>query len=257
MNKKFKYYYNNFYSAFTLAEVLITLGIIGVVTAMTIPVLINNISEKSAVPLVIKYQSIFQSAIKQYMSDNNYNNLVDSDIFNNGGTCSQAGTQRIWNALKSYFSVSKDCNTNINQGCTSSGTKYLNNTSLPYAGDANSDSDSLYAKAVLNDGIETILVDEPNNCSYDRSISHSSKLTTVCGRLRIITNDQKGPNKIGRDEFYYWILASGEVVPAGTIDDHFYGCNPLSNDTTPDVNGAPGAGIGCTYQILIDHTMNY
>lgn len=32
--------------AFTLAEVLITLGIIGVVSAMTMPVLVNNILEK-------------------------------------------------------------------------------------------------------------------------------------------------------------------------------------------------------------------
>lgn len=243
--------------AFTLAEVLITLGIIGVVAAFTIPVLISNINDKSVVSVVIKYQSIFQSVIKQYMVNNNYNNLIDSDIFNNGASCTQAGTQRVWNALKAYFSISKDCNTNINQGCTPSGTKYLNNTSLPYAGDANSDSDNLYAKAILNDGIEIILVDESNNCSYDRSISHSGKLTTVCGRFRIITNDQKGPNKIGRDEFYYWILASGEVVPAGLVDDHFYGCNPLSNDVTPDASGAAGTGFGCTYQILIDHAMNY
>ena len=32
--------------AFTLAEVLITLGIIGVVSAMTMPVLVNNVGEK-------------------------------------------------------------------------------------------------------------------------------------------------------------------------------------------------------------------
>lgn len=35
--------------AFTLAEVLITLGIIGIVAAMTIPTLINNYQKKITV----------------------------------------------------------------------------------------------------------------------------------------------------------------------------------------------------------------
>ena len=34
-------------SGFTLAEVLITLGIIGIVSALTIPTLINNYQKKS------------------------------------------------------------------------------------------------------------------------------------------------------------------------------------------------------------------
>ena len=39
-------YLNNQKQAFTLAEVLITLGVIGVVAAVTLPVLITNINER-------------------------------------------------------------------------------------------------------------------------------------------------------------------------------------------------------------------
>lgn len=39
-------YYRHWCGAFTLAEVLITLGIIGVVAAMTLPTLINNAQNK-------------------------------------------------------------------------------------------------------------------------------------------------------------------------------------------------------------------
>ena len=41
-------------NAFTLAEVLITLGIIGVVAAMTIPTLMQNINAKDVVAKVKK-----------------------------------------------------------------------------------------------------------------------------------------------------------------------------------------------------------
>lgn len=47
--------------AFTLAEVLITLGIIGVVAAMTLPALINNKQNKELEVLLIK---IIQSCNK-------------------------------------------------------------------------------------------------------------------------------------------------------------------------------------------------
>ena len=39
---------------FTLAEILITLGIIGVVSAMTIPILLQNYTEKRTVSIYVK-----------------------------------------------------------------------------------------------------------------------------------------------------------------------------------------------------------
>lgn len=41
--------------AFTLAEVLVTLGIIGVVSAMTVPTLMQNYQRKSYVTQYIKF----------------------------------------------------------------------------------------------------------------------------------------------------------------------------------------------------------
>ena len=50
--------------AFTLAEVLITLGIIGVVAAMTIPNLINKISERNTIVKLNKVYATLQQAYK-------------------------------------------------------------------------------------------------------------------------------------------------------------------------------------------------
>ena len=55
--------------AFTLAEVLITLGIIGVVAAMTIPTLMTNIKAKKLRTQFLKSYSIVQQAFKLMESD--------------------------------------------------------------------------------------------------------------------------------------------------------------------------------------------
>ena len=61
---------NKLKSAFTLAEVLITLGIIGVVAAMTIPNLIANYQKRQTVTRLKKAFSIIQQTIKLSQEEN-------------------------------------------------------------------------------------------------------------------------------------------------------------------------------------------
>ena len=56
-------------TAFTLAEVLITLGIIGVVAAMTIPTLMTNIKAQKMRTAFLKQYSVIQQVFKQMESD--------------------------------------------------------------------------------------------------------------------------------------------------------------------------------------------
>ena len=56
--------------AFTLAEVLITLGIIGVVAAMTMPALIVNYNNHITEVRLKKFYSIFNQAIQQSVAEN-------------------------------------------------------------------------------------------------------------------------------------------------------------------------------------------
>lgn len=55
--------------AFTLAEVLITLGIIGVVAAMTMPSLVNDHRNKQYVVAFKKLYSNFSNAIIMFKAD--------------------------------------------------------------------------------------------------------------------------------------------------------------------------------------------
>lgn len=63
---------NNYKTAngFTLAEVLITLGIIGVVAAITLPMLIQNYQRKVVETRLAKFSSMFNQAIERSVADN-------------------------------------------------------------------------------------------------------------------------------------------------------------------------------------------
>ena len=56
--------------AFTLAEVLITLGIIGVVAAMTLPSLMNKIQKRDTAARLKKFYSAMNQAINRSTVDN-------------------------------------------------------------------------------------------------------------------------------------------------------------------------------------------
>lgn len=56
--------------AFTLAEVLITLGVIGVVAAITIPGLITSYNKKITETRLAKFYSVFNQAIRLSVAEN-------------------------------------------------------------------------------------------------------------------------------------------------------------------------------------------
>ncbi len=62
---------------FTLAEVLITLGIIGVVAALTLPSLINKYREKQLRTAFMRSSSIIQNALNQTAIEFGYNNIKE------------------------------------------------------------------------------------------------------------------------------------------------------------------------------------
>ena len=71
---------SNSLAAFTLAEVLITLGIIGVVAAMTLPSLIQNYQKKALATQTQKFYSTMSQAVKQYMADYGVDDLRNTPL---------------------------------------------------------------------------------------------------------------------------------------------------------------------------------
>ena len=70
------------YNAFTLAEVLITLGVIGVVAALTLPLVINNTQDKVLETEYAKSKSVLANGYKKMMADSQVYEVKDLPLFN-------------------------------------------------------------------------------------------------------------------------------------------------------------------------------
>lgn len=187
---------------FTLAEVLITLVIIGVIAAMTIPVLQANYTESERVSKVKKNYSILSNAISRVKIDGS------DDILDISGNGSYTELQQWFDdSLKPYLVLSKVCY--HTDGCwNDTGTKYLNgllaSTNSSGVGDAS-------ITASLNDG--TLI-----NLSFmsREQIAQYFGIDTECKHSIAIYFDINGfkqPNTFGKDIYVAVFTEDGLVVP--------------------------------------------
>lgn len=71
---------------FTLAEVLITLGIIGVVAAITLPTLMTDTASAQIGPKLAKAVATFEQANESLLNDEEVDKLTDTGYLSNGNT---------------------------------------------------------------------------------------------------------------------------------------------------------------------------
>ena len=107
--------------AFTLAEVLVTLGIIGVVSAMTVPTLMQNYQRQSYVTQLHKVYNEVQQATLRKLTDTNAINLIEAGL---------TTTDSMKTFLHDYFKVVQDCDNGVAAPCFVSDYKNLNGGSF-------------------------------------------------------------------------------------------------------------------------------
>ena len=166
-------------NAFTLAEVLIVLSIIGVVAEYTIPSVISNFQKTEYVTLLKKAYSETNQALKQMAADYGCiddlkcTGLFDSnlpDAYNTMG-----------DALAKYFNIAKNCRTEINKHCWPD----LTNENYDGTSDGgNTPYDSYgYYKFITSDGMSFFIINYKNNCSMDWSTGRIGNMKQMCGVL--------------------------------------------------------------------------
>jgi type II secretory pathway pseudopilin PulG len=192
---------NKTFTAFTLAEVLITLGIIGVVMVMTIPTLLSRTAEKECLIKLKKEYSALAQATIQLQAQNDTINFTDS------------GTLE-----KDYSTVLKFVKEGPqNTLFPSSYYYYKSSTTQDW-------SINTYVSGVLIDGSIWRFVSSSANCTA----SHPSSITNLCGGINIDVNGTKPPNMYGKDLFSIDILKKGDayvLAPKGGPGDN-YTCDP-------------------------------
>lgn len=136
--------------AFTLAETLVVMGIIGVVAALTIPNLSSSTANKENVARVQKAYSTINEAFERVQAE--YGNIERWPLRDFGWNGNNA-TDFFANRMSEYLKVSKNCARNANQGCMASSVKFLNGTSTTTNGYlAVTDADTSAYKMILADG---------------------------------------------------------------------------------------------------------
>ena len=182
---------------FTLAEVLITLGIIGVVAALTAPALVQNAGTAKIGPTLAKVVSTLENANEQMLHDEDATDLskiarLEADYYE---------------LLSKYISGSSyDTTVNGNLEFDPPMTLWDGNQ-----------AGGLSMRAYLFNFSDNIclIVGIPAASSSDYNPKGSFK-----GRYAYMYVDINGsktkPNKLGKDVFYFIIDKSGSVIPYGS-----------------------------------------
>ena len=178
-------------AAFTLAEVLVTLGIIGVVSAMTVPTLMQNYQRQSYVTQLHKVYNEMSQGFQQMMTDRNALNLKETGLLNT--------TEQATETFKNYFKVVQDCGNNFSP-CFASEYRSTTGSSIKTV-EANWWSSSFVLADGAAIGLHGLIDYSAGNVSYPY------------GYMYVDINGAKGPNITGRDFFLFYYFNDG------TLDD--------------------------------------
>lgn len=227
---------------FTLAEVLITLGIIGVVAAMTIPTLMNSTKEKELRVAWKKSYSAISQVVGVVLNEEGGNFKY---MFDEGANTDNTASEKFKDTFKTHFSYTKDCKGTAayggsGSGGTSEGCWHKANewTYLYGAARAASDNPGL----ILNDGTFVRFGMDKSDCSHN-AVGAS---LTRCGFIQVDVNGLKKPNIQGKDIFAVDI-AENFVYPEGS-HDWFPPETTCVDGSTANTN----TGHGCSAKYLLN-----
>lgn len=203
-------------NAFTLSEVLLVLTIIGVVAALTIPTLLQKISDDQYKAAWKKAYSALSQATNRLVADNNGSLKW---------ICTTGYHNCFANAYQTYFNVVKTCSSATPEGCWHNANSWQSldgtlRTAVP-----------AQPGFVLNNGTLILFAYNDTNCN--------SGVEKKCGDFWIDVNGFKNPNTIGKDIFYAY--AREYLLSPGGSQYDTLGCT-----------GSTGgwAGTGCSAEYL-------
>ena len=169
---------------FTLAEAVITVGIVGVLGAFVMPTLINNYQKKAFAVQTRKFIVELESATERLMIEEDKKNFNKTSIFTDN------------EKLKTFLTSKFDAK--LGNGFYQGKYKTLNGKLNSSMGDSCARSSS-GAPVILKNGI-TLCVGKITTANPYMAVS-------------IDVNGEKGPNIIGRDYFSFYLLNdSGKVT---------------------------------------------
>ena len=200
---------------FTLAEILVTLGIIGVVAALTLPNLKINTTNAKIGPALGKAVSTFELANEMMLEDNGWESISQAGFAN-----SAAYIDKLLDYVK--------------------GDSVANITSV-YDG-------KTYSALRTKDGfmflvdLQSPFPDQPGGRTFGKP--HKN----VDGVVQIDINGTADPNAVGEDHFVFGLFDDGSLRPKGHPD--WMGGNGTDWSNTCKADESPTDPSDCTAHIF-------
>lgn len=235
--------------AFTLAEVLITLGVIGVVAALTLPSLIQKSTEKETVVALKKFYSessqAFSLAVEKDGEPDQWSTIEIGD---------GEGSDEFIAHMKPYFKILKDCSYD-QAGCSSEG-KYKTLAGMERVTFA--DGSSRHSKFVLSNGMLVTFFLNSKECKFkSEEMGDTPQLKNICGGLAVDINGHKKPNVYGRDYFIFYVTKYG-IIPSGSPSENKETSNyPFSVQCKRTNTSSYFSGHGCAAWVIYNENMDY
>ncbi|MBR1942700.1 type II secretion system protein [bacterium] len=224
--------------AFTLAETLIVMGIIGVVAALTLPNLNSSTGDKEKVAKVKKvYQNLNDAhdrAVAVY-------GPVETWFINDAN--SKEANERYASRILDFLKVSKDCAHST--GCFASSYKNLSGSVATTTVDSNANQ----YRAILADGTAIVFGIHSLTCTAFNSPAVTGSPHDGCGSIAVDIDNKKGPNILGKDYFSFDISSKIGIYPFGSFQVE-YDIDKINTQCFQ-------TGGSCTYWVVNYDNMDY
>jgi len=218
-------------AAFTLVEVLIVIGVIGIVAALTIPNLLQKYTERQNIIKLQRVYALLQQATRSMVAEH-------------GELHTWADDSRVFfeNEFMKRVKVI-DKNTTYNEIVSSSGLGW----------------DNLIPTLELLDGtvvrIRSRIKNDPAGSYHtcNTSVNHASSGYSIhygsCAYIRVDINGKGKPNKAGQDIFEFRVYTDG-VLPKGIAKSG-------SNDSFKECYSGTNDNLNCTAWVIENKNMDY
>lgn len=220
----------NWSKAFTLAEVLITLGVIGVVAAVTMPILIQKVEEHILISQLKQAYAILNTATRMVVANEGEFKDLDLGIQN-----SAEGALKVQKLYEPYLKILENCG--ANEGCFP--TEYALDGKTLYADQPNA---RIYSKVRLQNGMSVLFWSGGIGCKYQDK---------YCAAIYVDINGDKKPNIAGKDYFSF-IVNNTYIRPEGErgyVNTYNLICDKNSNSFLN--------GLTCTARVLEREKFDY
>src|SRR5574344_2360262 len=223
--KNFTKFNRSYNQAFTLAEVMITLLIIGIVAVIVMTGLIANINQRVLNERINNVEFKFTQATTKMVAAGNMDQFINTLAF--------------VKALEKHYTIAKICTANQLRGCWSYDSVTLDNGKLWDISKTISGNELQMEKneaqdysgqtvgIVIADGTTMILAYNTKCPTFDPSKTYPyngfTNATTACVAAIFDANGSKKPNTVGKDVVLFNAVGLGNLIPTASISCSKYG----------------------------------